>query len=167
MPPPDYHSAQNTSLRQRAEAAMRLTPRDLATMSVQDIQRLVYELQVHQMELEIQNEELRQAQLEVERIPDLYNSAPIGYLTADDRGVIAEANQTVATLLGVSKTALPGQPLAGFMTSYDADELHRHYQHVLSTDTQQMCELHLQSQSGSPRDLSLYTHLTLPTTERV
>ena len=155
MPPPDYPSAQNTSLRQRAEAAMRLTPRDLAMMSVQDIQRLVYELQVHQMELEIQNEELRQAQLEVERILDLYNSAPIGYLTADDRGVIVEANQTVATLLGVSKTALQVQPLAGFMTSHDADELHRHYQHVLSTNTQQMCELHLQSQSGPPRDIRL------------
>ena len=155
MTPPEHYSPQNASLRQRAEAAMRLTPRDLAVMSVQDIQRLVYELQVHQMELEIQNEELRQAQLEVERILDLYNSAPIGYLTVDDRGVITEANQTVATLLGVSKTALQGQPLAGFMTRLDADELHRHYQQVLSTDTQQMCELHTESRSGHPRDIRL------------
>jgi PAS domain S-box-containing protein len=107
------------------------------------------------VELEIQNEELRQTQLEVERILDLYNSAPIGYLTTDDRSMIAEANQTVATFLGVSKTALQGQPLAGFMTPPDADELHRHYQHVLSTNAQQMCELRIQPQSGPLRDVRL------------
>jgi PAS domain S-box-containing protein len=134
---------------------LELAAQDLATMSVPDIQRLVYELQVHQIELEIQNEELQQAQLDFHRILDLYDSAPIGYLTADDRGVIAEANQTVATFLGVGKMALRGQPLTGFMTPHDADELHRHYQHVLSTDTQQVCELRLRPQNGNPRDVRL------------
>ena len=105
--------------------------------------------------MEIQNEDLRQAQLDYERILNLYDSAPIGYLTTDDRGIIAEANQTVATFLGVSKRALQGQPLTGFMTPHDADKLHRHYQHVLSTDTQQVCELRLQSQSGQLRDVRL------------
>jgi len=155
MVQPNRRDPQGASLRLRAEAALRLTPRDLATKSVQDIQGLVYELQVHQVELEIQNEELRQAQLDFERILDLYDSAPIGYLTADNQGVIAEANQTVATLLSASKGTLRGQPLAGFMTPHDADELHRHYQQVLSTGTQQVCELRLQSRRGDFRDVRL------------
>lgn len=152
---PDDSYRQLPRLRQRAEAAMQLTSRDLAIMSVEDIQTLVYELQVHQMELEIQNDELRRTQLDFERILDLYDSTPIGYLTTDDRGVIAEANQTIATLLGLSKMALQGQPLSGFMTPHDADELHRHYQHVLATDTQQACELRLWPQGEEPLDMRL------------
>jgi PAS domain S-box-containing protein len=119
------------------------------------VQRLVYELQVHQVELELQNEELRQAQLDFESARDLYEHAPVGYLTVDDRGVIVEANQTMATLLGVAKTSLSGRVLAGFMAPTDADELHRHYQRVLRTSTQQVCELRLLSQSSGPRDVRL------------
>jgi PAS domain S-box-containing protein len=124
-------------------------------MSATDVQRLVYELQVHQVELELQNEDLRQSQLDFEGARDLYEHAPVGYLTVDDRGVIVEANQTVATLLGVAQIFLHGRPLAYFMTPNDADELHRHYQRVLRTYTQQVCELRLLSQSSGLRDVRL------------
>ena len=70
-------------LRQRAEAFLRCTGQEIVNMPVQDVQRLVHELQVYQIELEMQNEELRRTQQELEasrdRYSTLYDFAPIGY----------------------------------------------------------------------------------------
>ncbi len=71
---------------------------------------LVHELRVHQVELEMQNEELRRAQAEIEesraRYADLYDFAPVGYLTLDERGLVMEANLTLAKQLGIERTHL-------------------------------------------------------------
>src|SRR5215831_10339384 len=79
-------------LRQRAEQLMRATRAQILAMPDQHVRTLVYELQVHQIELEVQNEELRQAQIELaesrDRYSDLYEFAPIGYVTLDPRGRI-------------------------------------------------------------------------------
>lgn len=165
MASPYHRPPRDSGLRQRAETALRLSPLDLARMSVAEVQHLVYELQVHQVELELQNEELRQAQLAFERMRGLYDRAPVGYLSLDERTVIVEANQTVAMLLGVAKTSLHGKRLASFVARTDTDTLYRHYQHVRATDTKQVCELRLGSQTESPRDVRLESIPVQPSPE--
>ncbi|MCA9690176.1 MAG: PAS domain S-box protein, partial [Myxococcales bacterium] len=82
------------------------------------------ELQLHQVELELQNEDLRRSQLEAEEARDryyeLFNLAPVAYVTLDARSVILEANTAAATLLGVSCKRLVGRPLSAFVVEHDA-----------------------------------------------
>lgn len=99
-------------LRERAEAAAQVTRGDITRMTPEEIQRLVHELQVHQIELQMQNEELRQAQSELarsrDRFSELYDCAPVGYVTIDAEGVVVEANLTAAAMFGVERAALVG-----------------------------------------------------------
>lgn len=114
------------ALRQRAEEALQDEPANLADLTAKDIQALVHNLQVHQLELELQNEELRRAQLDLQaardRYADLYNFAPVGYFTLDANGAIVEANLTGAALLNVPRSALIGAPLTRFVASEDRDK---------------------------------------------
>jgi len=86
----------------------------------------IHELQLHQIELEMQNEELRRTQHELEaahiRYSDLYNLAPVGYCMLNEHGLILDANLTAAMLLGVAHGALLQQPLARFICSEDHDQ---------------------------------------------
>src|SRR6185295_11081938 len=97
-----------------------------ADLSAADIQALIHNLQVHQIELELQNEELRAAQLELQaardRYADFYNFAPVGYFTLDANGAIVEANLTGARLLNVARSALVGVPLTRFVAKEDQDK---------------------------------------------
>ena len=136
-----------------------MTNRDVAAMPVKDVQQLVHELQVHQIELEMQNDELRRAQMELEvardRYVNLYDFSPAGYLTLDIQGMIQEANLRAGTLLGLNRQDLIGQPLARFCVSDDRDILHRHRQAVLTSGTRQTCELRLGSGAVASCDLYL------------
>ncbi|MEO5863739.1 MAG: PAS domain S-box protein [Nitrospiraceae bacterium] len=148
-------STKVTGLRQQAEERLRVTKRDLAAMPVQDVQRLVHELQVRQIELDIQNEELRQAQIELEAARDryvrLYDFSPAGYLTLDTNGTIVEANLRAGMLLGVTRKGLIRQPLTRFIAAEGEDIFHRHCQEVLKTGTRQTCEVQLQGEIGAGR----------------
>src|SRR5512139_2390460 len=83
-------------LRGRAEDLLARTPPDIARMPGQDVQKLVHDLQIHQAELEMQNDELRRTQLELgeacDRYADHYDFAPGALLTLSDRGQVLEAN---------------------------------------------------------------------------
>ncbi len=120
-------STKPTGLRRQAEELLRTTKRDVAAMPVKDVQQLVHELQVHQIELEMQNDELRRTQLELEtardRYVNLYDFSPAGHLTLDMHGTIVEANLRAGTLLGVNRNKLIGQPLARFVAAEDAEHL--------------------------------------------
>jgi len=111
------------------------------------VRRLVYDLRVHQIELEIQNDELRGLQQELEvaksRFKDLYDFAPAGYITVNDQGLIVEANRTAATLLNVEVETLVGQPFFRFILSVDQDIYYQHRAAISEIAEPQTCKIRL------------------------
>ncbi|MEI6807695.1 MAG: PAS domain-containing protein [bacterium] len=95
----------------------------------------LHELQVHKIELEMQNEELRQAHASLQeytsRYYDLYDLAPVGYLTLSDKGIVLEANLTISSLLGVKKAMLAGQYLTKFILSEDQNIYYLHWRQLI------------------------------------
>jgi hypothetical protein len=140
------------ALRRRAEQILRHTSGD-REISWNDTQELLHELQVYQTELEMQNEELRRSQEELQlsrkRYVDLYDFAPVGYITLDEQGRIVEANLTGAMLLGVSREYLLKKLLTQFVVPEDQDIYYLYYRHLLSTGERQMCELQLRCSDGT------------------
>ncbi|MDP2761992.1 MAG: PAS domain S-box protein [Sideroxyarcus sp.] len=114
---------------------------------------LLHELRVHQIELEMQNEQLRQAQVELEksrdRYVDFYDFAPVGYLTLSHEGIIDEINLTGTTLLGVERNKLLHHRFAPIVATEERDRWHRHFLNVLTHDDTLGCELALQRGDGS------------------
>ena len=145
-------------LRQQAERIARdkagTVLENLNALSPADAQRVLHDLQVHQIELELQNEELRQAQDALEasraRYFDLYDLAPVGYFTLDEDGLILEANLTGATLLGVARGALVKQPLSRFVLGEDADNYYLHHKQLFRTGEPQAFELRLSRKDSVP-----------------
>ena len=127
-------SDQAAHLRQQAEALAHENtvqpPQDPATLGPEDIQKSLHELRVHQIELEVQNEELRHKQAELdesrERYFDLYNLAPVGYVTLSEQGLILEANLTAASMLGVTRHGLVGHLFTRFILEDDQDSYYLH-----------------------------------------
>jgi PAS domain S-box-containing protein len=125
----DNRPGDPAELRRRAEEIARekaaQPPENIETLSADEMRRTLHELRVHQIELEMQNEELRRAQTELhasrERYFDLYDLAPVGYATISEKGLILEANLTVATLLGVARGALVKQLFLRFILKEDQD----------------------------------------------
>ena len=118
-----------------------------------ELDALFQELQVHQIELEMQNEELRRTQVELEaardRYAQLYHFAPASNLTLDRHGKIVEDNLRAGTLLGINRKALIGRPLAPFIKSDDEGTFHRHCQDILKTGTRQTCEVYLRKNASA------------------
>lgn len=119
---------------------------------------LIHELQVHQIELEMQNEELKRTQLALEESRDkyveLYDFAPIGYFTFTHRGLINEANLTGASLLGVERKKLLKRGFGRFVVTEDLDRWERHLSAVQS-EKKTSCELLLKRADG----YTFYAHL--------
>ncbi|MCP4379516.1 MAG: hypothetical protein GY794_25510 [bacterium] len=110
-------------LRTRAESLLQKQPEESSRLSPDETQRLIHELRTHQIELELQNEELRQTQTALEasrnRYVDLYDFAPLGYLAMNEHGLITEANLTCATMLGRDRSALLKLSLAHLIVKED------------------------------------------------
>ncbi len=145
-------------LRRRAEDKIRgkstRSPENLAAVSPEEDPKLLHELQVHQIELEMQNEELRRTHEELEasraRYFDLYDLAPVGYCTLSEQGLILEANLTASAMLGVARGALLEQPLARYVLPEDQGLYHAHRTRLLATGAPQGCELRLRCAAAAP-----------------
>lgn len=153
-------------LRDRAEELLGsevLDEENIAALSTEDIGRLVHNLRVHQVELEMQNEDLRQAQLQLEELKDryldLYDFAPIGYLTLDRKGLVRESNLTAARLLGVDRKRLIGTFFSRFVCEAESGAWYLHLQQAFETHSKQTCEIRLTQEDG----MFLHAHLeTVP-----
>jgi PAS domain S-box-containing protein len=124
------------------------------------------QLRTYQAELEMQNEELHRIQFDLEssrdRFAQLYNQAPIGYLTLDHNGLVHEANLTAARLVGLDPHGLVKKRLSQFVAVESQDELYFHLQDVFRARSKQTCELQLRPKGAPPFIGRLESVLTPP-----
>ena len=129
-------------------------PETLEVLSPEPARLALHELRVHQIELEMQNEELRRTQQQLEasreRYFDLYDLAPVGYFTLNEQGLILEANLTAAKLFGVARGVLIKQPLSRFILPEDQDIHYRHRKALLEMGTPQSWALRVLKKDAVP-----------------
>jgi PAS domain S-box-containing protein len=149
---PEEEQRRMDQLRQRAEEALRGKSVEVSHLSPEDIQHLLHELQVHQAELLIQNDELRKVQRELETsrdlYSDLYNFAPAGYCTLSRKDIIIEANQTLAMILGVQREGLIQQMLSHFIDRGSQDEYYLYRQRAFENHQRQTGKIYMVKQNG-------------------
>jgi len=150
---PEEKEKKNPDLRDRAEAKLARGPGVSLPASGKGPEGIIHELQVHQVELEMQNEELRRTQLALEesrsKYRDLYEFAPAGYFTLTDKGLIAEVNLTGAALLGVARQKLLNGRFRRFVAPEDQGLWDRCILGSLKGEEKQTCDLLLRRVDGS------------------
>lgn len=147
----DDHLPEATELRRRAEAVFEQKtaewPESQQALSPEATRAQLHELRVHQIELEMQDEELRRAQIELDvsraRYFDLYDLAPVGYITVGELGLVQNANFTAAALLGVTRADLVQQPLSRFIQRDYQDSYYLLRKQLLATGVAQALDLRL------------------------
>jgi PAS domain S-box-containing protein len=138
-------STKSSDLRKRAERELKKKTSKLKKLEGNDTTKIIHELEVHQIELEMQNEELRRAQTELEesrsRYSDLYDFAPMGYFVFDKNGMITDVNLTGTTMLGIERSKLIKSPFSTFIKKGDKDRFYLHRRKAISTQGVCSCEL--------------------------
>ena len=153
MSPADRGAPKGPSeLRRRAEKLLSAHLSEPAALSPEEVQRLVHDLEVHQIELEMQNRQLREAQEQLEasrdRYADLYDFAPLGYVSLDAGGSIREINLTAAAMLGTERTGLIGKTLARWVAEMDREVFRDHLRRCGSGEEEVNSALSLVASGG-------------------
>jgi diguanylate cyclase (GGDEF)-like protein/PAS domain S-box-containing protein len=152
----DFEKLTKAELIERLKA---LTAEREAAADADEMQRLAHDLQVYRTEMEMQNQELREAQRRLEetrdRYADLYDFAPVGYLTLDAKGCIREINLTGAMLLGRERAQLLGKPFGLWLDSEEKVRFSRHLQQVFAAQDRVATDLGIRNGNGELRDISL------------
>ena len=146
-------SAADTQLRRRAEERLDVKASELDPLRSEiDAKRLVHELEVHQIELEMQNAELKCAREELEIIvqkyADLYDFAPVGYVTLAGNGNILAANITCAGLLGIERSGLMNRPFRNFVHANDITSFNTFLDLIFVNQKKATCEVMLLHEKG-------------------
>jgi PAS domain S-box-containing protein len=148
------------ALRKRAEKKLASRPRRDVLSGI-DALKLVHELQVHQIELEMQNEELLHAAAAVDesraRYSDLYDFAPAGYATIDDRGIVLEANLTFARMMGHERGFMLHRQFSSFVAPQDREFFKTYIQRLISADNKTAFEIKLARKDNSIFDAQIET----------
>jgi PAS domain S-box-containing protein len=144
---PELHHHENNRLRT-------ITSESHPFRTGPDAKRPVHESEVHSIESEMQNGELRQAQMAIELSRDmyaeLYDFAPVGYFTFDSRGLIRNVNLTGAQLLGIERRQLADKPFSSLVADAGGREIFsKHLQRVLQQQGMQRCEIRLTGKDGA------------------
>jgi PAS domain S-box-containing protein len=139
-------------LRRRAEQSLKSESDRPDDVRLEEANSLIHELRVHQIELEMQNEELRRLHEDLEisrsRYADLYDFAPVGYLTLDREGLIVDANLTAAKQLGKERSRILNRLFSLHVLGTDRDAFHLHLAKVFKTGEHQTCEVRLAPGTG-------------------
>lgn len=150
----DSQEEDMATLRRQAEEKLQNQSIDVPEeISLDQARHLIHELQVHQIELEMQNEMLRQTQYDLEitrsKYIDLYEFAPVGYVTIDQNKRISQANLTIATKLGIDRATLLNQHFAEFIATGWGDTYHRWHQTLFAGQQPQPCEVEMNRKDGT------------------
>jgi PAS domain S-box-containing protein len=141
-------------LRRKAEERLAAKDRQIEDLGRADLESLAHELAVHQAELEIQNEELREARTSAEeardRYLDLYDFAPVGYLALDEHSRVVEANLTGCRLLHTTRSAIKNRLFTKFIAEDETDRFYLHRKKALENDSKQTFELKMLKADGTP-----------------
>lgn len=139
-------------LRARAEARLAAAAKPVENLSMDQIKDLIHEYEVHRIELEIQNEELREAQKQLQaardRFAELYDNAPVGYLSIDEAGVITQGNRTFAAMLGHAQHHLPGKALDDFVLPADRPTFHGRFKAFFKNPEGKQLHFSLKGRAG-------------------
>ena len=139
-------------LRKRAEESLKSESHRPGDTRSEEVASLIHELRVHQIELEMQNEELRRVQDDLEisrsRYADLYDFAPVGYLTLNKHGQIVDLNLTAAGQLGVERGRLINKHFQHSVFQPDKKEFFSHLSAIFDKRERQIAEVRLSPKDG-------------------
>jgi PAS domain-containing protein len=144
----DHNISDYQILRSKAEEKLKIQPRKAGSKVLEyDTKKLLHELQVHQIELEMQNEELRQANETAEealkKYTMLYDFAPMGYFTLDGEGTICDLNFTGAEILGDKRFKLISSNFKLFVSDDSKPVFNKFFKKLYSGNTKESCEVTL------------------------
>lgn len=142
----------------REETAPQL--KELEALSIEEARQILHEVRVYQIELETRNKELRQSLKELEaarkRYFDLYDMAPISYVSIDEQGLIREANLTTETLLGEPRGELIARPFSRYVLKQDLDTYRLYRGQLMESGQRQAYDLRMVQKDGT----QFWAHLT-------
>ena len=160
----DDKKSSNIDLRARAENLVNQKKDAIKNLSLDDAHSLLHELEVHQVELELQNEELRETQHRLEdlsqKYTDLFDFAPIGYLILDKKGIIKNINLTCCDLLGKERVYIIGKPLSAYMSAGESIILFHKLNDAFKTGTLDSFELILKNKNNGFFTAMLHGHIS-------
>jgi len=152
-------------LNQQAEELILAKGMTKTATNVDDPLKLIHKLQVSQIEQELQIEELHRSQQELMQsktdYTELYEFAPVGYITTDLKGLMFKANLTLAGMLSTERDNLINQPLSSFIHIDDQDIYYLHLRNLSDSKFRQTCELRLQKNDGSSLDVQIESTVIL------
>ena len=140
------------SLRRKAESRLNKKIVRLREKSPDDPEEVLQELRIHQIELEMQNDQLRRTEQELEqsrhKYADLYDFAPIGYFSLDKNGIVTEANYTGCQMLGVEKSRLINKPFHSYVDKDSQNQYYLHRKAAMTPGPGQTCEITIVRKDG-------------------